>query len=241
MNNQIKTLVLAAIAAAATATTAYAGQSLAGVYNQGDVLAGFTSGAGTDLILNLGLQSSLAGGQSWDLTALLGSSLPANLGNLATVQFGVVADSSGPNMVYSTAPGSSLPNHVANNTAFNNVDSSLGILGNLLSGISGFGTPAWTSLGQSSWYGNSIGGGTGTLKANYGNPNGLVGANTVDYYSVAQGSAGARTLLNTWTLSISGGDEILTYGSAVPEPATYGVLAGIGLLALSLRRQFVRA
>ena len=37
-------------------------------------------------------------------------------------------------------------------------------------------------------------------------------------------------------------DGTLTYGSvAVPEPASFGALAGLGMLLVSLRRQFMKA
>jgi hypothetical protein len=53
--------------------------------------------------------------------------------------------------------------------------------------------------------------------------------------------AGTWTLVGTITLNFSGATPVITFDqAAVPEPATYGALAGFGLLALSLRRQFGR-
>lgn len=232
MKNQIKTAVLAAVSVASLATITHAQQSLGGIYTQGDLLAGFTSGSGNDLVLNLGTESSVQSGQFWDLTSLLGSSLPGNLGNPATVEFGVIGDSAGPNTIFTTSAGT--PNHFASQTGFNSVNTAINSAGGLV-GSSGFGTPAETSSGSASWFGQTIGGGTGTIKNNYGNPDGLTGQTTVNFYSVAQGTAGAETLMDTFTLSINGsGDEILTV-NAVPEPSTTVLASFAGLIGLWAR------
>jgi hypothetical protein len=237
MNYQIKTMVLAAVSVASLATTAHAQQSLGGIYTQGDLLAGFTTGSGTDLILNLGTESTLADGQFWDITTLVGSSVPSGLfSNPSTLMFGVIGDNSGPNTIFTTVAGSALPNHFASQSAFNTADTALSGAGTLLGGSSGFGTPATTASGTASWFGQTVGGGTGTIKTSYGNPEGSAGQTSLNFYNVAQGTAGARTLQASFVLSQNGGgDEILTY--VVPEPSP-AVLAGFaGLVALWARNR----
>ncbi len=81
------------------------------------------------------------------------------------------------------------------------------------------------------------------------NPNSVITGGTVveDLYQDNRvGSLGQSgwTYDGFLTLTFSGGAESLTFTPAgfvpVPEPATYGWLAGAGLLALSLRRQLGR-
>ena len=79
MKNSLNSILKGALLAttAAVAVTSAQAQtpnyvSLAGTYQQGDLLAGFTTGSGNDLIVNLGLASSvLVNGNAWNLTAAL--------------------------------------------------------------------------------------------------------------------------------------------------------------------------
>jgi hypothetical protein len=235
MKNQIKTLVLAGVSVAAAATTAHA-QTLTANYAVGDVLAGFTTQAGNDLILNLGLESALANGQSWDITSLVGQGNIPTTGlshSLASTQWGVVA---GPSGVFGYGTGNPIP--LPNLGALNAAKGDINGFGSLIS--SGFATPSSTALGDGSWNNGTISASTSTFGADWYNPN-STGAGTVNFYQ-SKDNGSALVLLNTWTLSVNAsGDDILTYGSAVPEPTTYGLLAGAGLLALSLRRRVARA
>ena len=103
LKDSLKAALLACLAAVAV-SSAQAQQSLTGTFtsSSADLLAGFTIGSGNDLVLNLGTYSSLADGQYWDITALLGST-PSVLNNLANVQFGVIGTGSG--FEYSTSAG----------------------------------------------------------------------------------------------------------------------------------------
>lgn len=225
MKYQIKTLVLAAVSAAAVSTTANAQ-----TYTAGDLLAGFTTGSGNDVILNLGLESSLANGETWDLNTLLGSSLPSNLGNLSTVQWGVVGALGG------SGYGTGNPSSIGNLTVLNGIKTTLtGLGGNLTS--SGFGTPAASAAGDGSWNNGTVVGGASTFRNAWYNPN-STGAGTVNFYQ-AQDNNSAIVQLNpgTFTLSVSGsGDDVLTYGT-VPEPSTTALACIAGLLALGARNR----
>jgi hypothetical protein len=85
------------------------------------------------------------------------------------------------------------------------------------------------------------------------NPMGVISGNTImlDLYdnTLAGSTVGGWLYQGFFTLTFTGSGANLsdtltftpaTLAVAVPEPATYGVLAGFGLLALSLRRQLSR-
>jgi hypothetical protein len=240
MNNPIITLVLTGIAAGASAASAHAqSQSILTTYtaNSGDLIAGFTTGTGNDLMLNLGTAGSLQSGQYWDLTTLLGGTIPSNVSShWATVQWGVIG--AGGAFGYTTA--NTTPANLST-AGLNTVKGTVnGIGGDLLSGIA---TPASGGSDDSNWYGGTVSGAAGTYETAWINPN-ANGAGTIDFYR-GQNNNTTPTVLNTWTLYTDSGtgDEILLYGTAapVPEPSIYGIFAGAGLLALSLRRKFARA
>jgi hypothetical protein len=232
MKDNIKTLVLAAISAAAVANTAHAQQTLAGLYTTGDLLAGFTTQSGNDAILNLGLVTSLANGQSWDITSLLGTSLPSNFGNFSTVQWGVV----GANGAFGYGTGS--PGTIAALGTLNGIKTTLTGLGGTV-GASGFGTPASSASGDGSWNNGTVVVNPSTFRSAWYNPN-STGNGTVNFSQV-QDNGSAPTQLNpgTFTLAVNGsGDEVLTYGT-VPEPsvAALGGIAGlIGLWARNRKK-----
>jgi hypothetical protein len=84
MNNKIKrTFLLAAFGAMGMASL-QAGLTTT-AYNQ-DLLVGFTKFTGNDLIYDLGAESSLTNGKTWNLSTLLASY------TLSTVNWGVIGD-----------------------------------------------------------------------------------------------------------------------------------------------------
>jgi len=96
--------------ALASVVSAQAQQVLVNSYAQGDLIAGFTTGSGNDLLVNLGPESWLVDGHYWDIASLLSSAgISATDPNL---QFGVVGDSTGPQTVFSTHTGAILPNKI---------------------------------------------------------------------------------------------------------------------------------
>lgn len=224
MKRQVRVALLAAAALAVVASTR------AATYT-GDLLIGFTSQSGNDFILDLGQASTLTSGQSFNLSSQLSGF------NLSTVHWGVIGDRNvgGVRTAWTTI-GAGSPNTIANLSIWGSIDTATkSIYQNFAVG----GANDQFTIGatdDNSWNQQTINGSLTTQYHNaYEDPN-FVGTGSANFYSlVANGSA--ANPLGTFTLS-SGG--ILTF-TAVPEPSTYGILAGVGLLALSLRRQFAKA
>lgn len=229
----------------AAALTLSAGAGYA-QYASGDLVAGFTSGSGNDLVYDLGRYSSFTDGETWNLNSALTSS-PGSYTSLGNLNLGVVGAlslglSASQKTVYSTVPtGQGAPVNVPNTTTFNGIRTSIDTIGQFITsgsaGIDAASDPA-------SWNGETIVGGSGTYFNAYGsatpnNPNSTTpatftsGSVVEDLYAVkADNTPG--TLLGTLTFSPSGS---LTFNaSPVPEPTTLSLLGLLGLGLLAVRR-----
>jgi hypothetical protein len=220
MNNMTK-MTLAAVFTAAVATSAQA------QYTAGDLLVGFIgNGSGNDEILNIGLVTSLYQGETWNVgysspTAfgVIGGNFPASTYYLTT------ADGNGdPTQVGTASQGHNLS---LNASTLYTQNAGLANVGGHVS-VAASGTYSWTTfVDNSQASGNTFG-------AHSQDPVDVSASSTAYFYSVA--NSGTATADSFFTYS----DGVLEFGTA-PEPATYGLLAGLGLLALSIRRQFAKA
>ena len=225
MKNTLKYTLM--VAALAVATSAQAGN-----YAGGDLLVGFMGGS-SDFIYDIGSVSSLTAGETWTIGSGLGT------------QFGVIGAkvTSGTGYIYATSAfndESSFDPSGAYNGASTGVKtiardgtSSVLTAGNSRTPTSGD-TTGWTYQ-----TGQPVGTPGSSFQNSFFNPN--VDSASTAYFFENNTSDGTVNAISFFTYNSASG--VLTYGqsAAVPEPATYGVLAGFGLLALSLRRQFVKA
>jgi hypothetical protein len=186
-------------------------------YAEGDLLLGFTVGSGNDLIVNLGpVGTALVNNNSWNFSGLLTN---LNSGDLTDISFGIIGETSVPNTVYSTKVGT--VNTFASQSAFNGIFTAVQGTGSLLNGSTGFGTPTSTLSGQTSWYGETIGGGASTFKTAYQNPNiqGTTPPSSVNFYTVTQGSNRTNIVqTGVFALSPSGILSFTTNTSVVVTP-----------------------
>jgi hypothetical protein len=228
MKNSMK-MALVAAAGLAVATSAQAQYA-------GDLIVGFTAGSGNDLVFDLGTVASLHNGETFSaLTALLGGY------TLSTVQWGVVGNTlnSGgrttDNQIFTTTAGKTFPPASASSSTYASAQTAVGaIWGTAVSGAGQHFTVAANAASGNSWFEQTVSPSTTTQYKNaYENPN--VTGLTSDVLWSVDDQGGATAELGTFTLNSAG---VFTFNTvAVPEPATYGVLAGLGLLALSIRRQ----
>ena len=212
-------------------------------YPTGDLLVGFTTGTGTDLIYDLGSESSImataagngggvngGGVNTWNLAAALGTAGYGSGSGLATtlgtISWGVVGAQSGsPVNIFATAQSGNTPSQVTGYTQGNKIYNAVGAI------YSDLGTPANGDL--NSWYSQTI---NTSINTQFGrvwdNPN-STGITSADFYSVLADNA-TTTFMGNFSLSSSG---VLTL-DAVPEPSTYALalLGGIGMLVLSSRK-----
>jgi len=232
MKNSIK-LALAVMAVAAC--NAVQAQS----YTSGDVLIGFNAGlnTGTDSLWDVGQISSLG-------------SLSLNVGVFAAMsRFGAVAYDSVNNIVFTTTTGVAGPpplNNTVGNVGGGVVSVANGVNNGpaIQSGQSRVTTVASDATFMNGWYNQTVN------NANTGNLLQSAGY-TIDGFVASSGNN--PQALRFWeqqangTVSLVGifgynrSTGILTFSPAVPEPETYGLVAGCGLLLLAIRRQFVTA
>ena len=228
MNKLYKAVLLATLGLAGMAT------ARAADYN-GDLLIGFTSGTGNDLIYDLGAASSLSDGQTWDLTSLLTGY------NLNTVNWGVIGDVNfgGVRTAWITTEGAATPNSIPSLAAWSPIYlATKAIYQNFDTAGSGqfqlvdstFAS-SWNQETTINGLGNS-----GSYISNEGNPN-VTGPTSANVFGmVANGSA--PSLAGNFSLDNTG---VLTFSvSQVPEPGAASLIGGGALLLLALRNKFRR-
>lgn len=240
MNSIAQRLLLATIGTAIVA-------SAHAQYANGDLIIGFTSGAGNDVVYDVGAFSSLFNGETWNLNPTL-TTTPGSYANLNNLNWGLVgAQSLGLSgslkTVYSTVPHgqASIPANVPSSGTFATVATAVNTIGQFITT-----GPAGTDAASdaASWNGETIVGGSGTYFNVYGSatlsdPNSTTpasftsGAVAEDLYGVKANNT-AGTLLGTFTFDSTG---TLTF-SAVPEPSTCSLFAAMAFLILAVRRRF---
>jgi hypothetical protein len=230
-----------ALAALAIAAGAWSAQAQA-AYN-GDLVVGFTTGASgaNDYELDLGRASSLATGFGNTTTFNLGTALSGfNLSGTSWGVIGTLAVSGKGNSWFSIDRGA-VPGNIANAATWSSINTAVVSLytGFATAGAGASATP--NNSDANSWNQQTIVGPNPTSYVNtYGNPNigsalgQPLGPGSMDFYQIIANNT-TPTEIGVFTLNSTG--TTLTF-TAVPEPTTYGLLAGAGLLILSVRRVF---
>jgi hypothetical protein len=203
------------------------------------------------------LTGTFGGAANVNFSALAsGSASPSNIGPYAhnSVIATVAATSSQPSTP-SAATATNPRNHSLSGTA--NVIDSIGSgptsPANVISSTANTATVAQsTQVSYTSEVLDSTGnadlgaGGTATLPFNPENTQTGSGSIFSDLFAINNKSSGAATYLGFFTFQSSGEVDFTTPGgvttdldptAVVPEPSTYGMIAGFGVLALALRRQ----
>jgi len=240
MKNLYKAALLAALGlgtiASAQAQFTYSGTPQSGggaTYPGSDLILGFTSTSGNDTEFNLGTEASLVNGETWNLSSILTSY------NLSTVDWGVVGTVTTGHLSYLTYDdavyGNNLPVLTGVGAWTNIKNATTAIYNNAFSSTAVDSAATIAASSASSWDSQTVNPTLGTQYQNENvNPN-LAGDGTVDFWVQNEG-AGTDSNIGTFSLA---SDGVVTFNvAAVPEPATYGLLAGAGLLIVALRRQF---
>ena len=223
----------------------------------GDLLLGFNDAAGpsaaqNDYVIDLGLsgttllQDAAANNGTYNLGTIINGTTFASafsadssyLTGSSDVAAGVVGGTQGsPNILFQTSTGT--PTGAATQFAKSNGDAQTPTAGVFPSG-----SGLWSSViaVSPSTPGTEVG--AQYLANQTGNPEGFLNAGTLSialWENTLPSGLGSHTTgwVDEGTLTINANDDTVTFStpSAVPEPATYGLLSGAGLLVLGLRRQ----
>ena len=184
------------------------------IYN-GDLLIGFTTQSGNDVIYDLGAESSFTDGQTWNLSSLLSS-----YSDLNSVNWGVIGDKNigGTLYAWSTTDGSYPPGTIRGEDALSSLDTATKSI------YSSFGTAgvgqhvSISSSLDNSWNQQTINGGLTTQYINaYGNPN-VIGLTSASLYGILTDGSDP-TLVGTFTL---GADGVVTFNTGSTPPPVAG-------------------
>jgi len=223
----------------------FVGNSQAQTYNAGDLLVGiYDPSAANTLVVDLGSASSIVSQnfQQWNLSADLTA---AGITLSGASQYGVVGATTGASgSIFSTGLGSSSYSPANANNASSDVST---IAGNGATGYNIQPLSGVSAVGND-WYNQTIvvPAASGTFIADIGNPNTTAGTEEILYQSITS-EVNNRTHVTTPGSEVSDlpflldpTSGTLTYGAPVPEPSTYALVAGAGLLALTFRNKLVR-
>lgn len=216
----------------ALAAATFAAISARASYVNGDLLVGFTSsGAANDYIFDVGQAASLTSGETWTLgTGVDGSFTSAQL---ASGAFGAIGSLNSTKTIYSTTDGTFAPNEAAN--SFNTIRANIQSVGSVsLTAGNGIAVGQTTA---NSWFTQTAqpSGTPGNyFFNNLDNPNASLTSNA--YLFANDNNADPATPLGYFSVSADG--NTLSY-TAVPEPTSVSLLAGLGLAAFGLRRRMV--
>lgn len=215
-----------------------------------DLVLGFSdTTVGQDYTIDLGSLAAVTA--QGDLSSDISSSTYTSTFTSGTVTAGVAGGGSlSSEIAYMTVTSSAAGLHSSNP----NVTSGNHMTGTTAKGIGNgansavIGTDSETDSSGTSWFQEVVN--YSSVNANHFTPQTTVGGSTIyeDLYSTPNNKGGTPD--NTWaylgyfTLNMANPNSpTLTFTSAnvaVPEPATYGFLAGAGLLVVALRRQFTQ-
>jgi len=250
MKRFTKTVMLGAAAAAALAS-----QSAQAGFTVNDLYLGFTQPTATsDLIIDLGQASSLIGNTSIvDLSGDLGSLSTFNSTFSSTANGVSMAVIGGDNMfnqfgVFATqvrAGGAGLPGVAGSAITAGHTSALMSGGASVVAGLASGGQPtAGNSLvdGSKSYSAAEVTTSASSFVGKTGvNPTGTIDSSGIIYEDLfAATTSSAYKYAGYFTFNYSADSLTFTPATlaAVPEPGMYGVLAGAGLLVLSLRRQF---
>lgn len=211
------------------AAAAFSAASAHAATYTGDLILGFSSGAGNDFLYDLGPESALSYGEQWHL----GSSLSGF--NLNTVNWGVIGDknNSGTRVAWTTTAGGSLPNPIPSSGVWGTLDTPTKSIFQNFTGTGSGQTLSISATDDNSWNKQTINGTLTTQYVNaYENPNGY-GFSAISFFDVFA-DASTPGLQGWFSLDQSG---TVSY---VPEPTTLSLVAGVGLLVMVVRRRFGR-
>ena len=194
-------------------------------YVQGDLIAGFSSGSGNDLVVDLGPASSLTDGKTWNLSGRL----VVNLATIANDSWGVIGVTAGSynsstSKIYCTATGGSIGQlnpidgknyfiYALGDVGAFDSGSILGYSNSVPVGDGTYGYIAATDSQGGSWNQQTIAGTTG-WGGDFFNPN-IQGATSINCYTL---TTSGTPQIGTFSLS-SGG--VLTFNAiSAPTPPT---------------------